>query len=160
MARIRTIQAQCEWRAVAPGLNPLRLPRARSGNLVVPRLPVWQIQWVKIMMVLKNAQMRREGAYTNSIDVSTCWLSVSQTTKQKTKNRNQINILSQNNTTAHTHAHNEHSENQSAYTIPSPHLLPRETDKELLTPLLFCLFSTSVSRHRALSCCPRRTPSP
>jgi len=43
------------------------------------------IQWVQIMMVLKNAQMRRGGAYTNSIDMSTCWLSVSQTTKQKTK---------------------------------------------------------------------------
>jgi len=80
--------------------------------------------------------------------------------KTKNKNRNQTNILSQNSTTAHTHAHNEHTENQSAYTIPGPHPLPGGTDKEVLTPLLFFLFSSSVSRHRALSCYPRRIPSP
>jgi len=35
--------------------------------------------------------------------------------------------------------------------------LPRGTDKEMLTQLFFFLFSSSVSRYRALSCRPRRT---
>ena len=43
-----------------------------------------------------------------------------------------------------------------ALTLPP---LPRGTDRDLLTPLLFFLFSISVSRHRVLSCCSRRTPS-
>jgi len=35
--------------------------------------------------------------------------------------------------------------------------LSRGTDTDMLTPLFFFLFSNSVSRHRVLSCRPRRT---
>jgi len=56
-------------------------------------------------------------------------------------------------------AHNHHGYKQFAHPTPFPTLSPlsRGTDQEMLTPLFFFLFSSSVSRHRILSCRPRRT---
>ena len=45
LARIRMTLAEWEWRAVAPKLQPLHLPRARSDDLVVPKLPACGCEW-------------------------------------------------------------------------------------------------------------------
>jgi len=60
------------------------------------------------------------------------------------------------------HAHYEHTENQSAYPIHGPHSVPlaKGNRQGHANANFLFLFSSSVSRHRVLSCCPRRTPSP
>ena len=61
-----------------------------------------------------------------------------------------------------THAHYEHAENQSACPIHGPHsvTLAKGNRQGHANVTFLFLFSSSVSRHRVLSCCPQKTRSP